>query len=199
MTHPFSPRYTQPSCPYDSSRVNFAIHVRLGDRGSERLRATEEWVDLFLICFYFVVNLFLLCFDIERFLPSPSQVPKPSENLMEDVTREIEAEAQPSLLFHVFSETKNGCPSETNGTVAEFPNWMLDPDEVRQEFFLVFGKLRHYLRCYLYLLNLFPPLLTDSRMHSCTRARQLPRERGWRGFLLSRKVGVLRGVIRNSS
>lgn len=53
------------------------------------------------------------------------------QNVMETITKEVEAEGQPSPLFHVFSETKDGCPSETSGTFPEFPTWTLEPDEVR--------------------------------------------------------------------
>lgn len=42
-TAAFLNRYRRPRCPYDSSHLSFAIHIRLGDRGSGQHAITEEY------------------------------------------------------------------------------------------------------------------------------------------------------------
>lgn len=53
------------------------------------------------------------------------------EKLMDTMSEVVQAEGQPAPVFYVFSETVKQCPSEDTGTFDEFPDWELDPDEVR--------------------------------------------------------------------
>lgn len=52
---------------------------------------------------------------------------------MESITKEVQEEGQPVPLFHIFSQTKEDCPSKETGTFSEFPNWPLDSEEVGGE------------------------------------------------------------------
>lgn len=56
---------------------------------------------------------------------------------MDVITKEVVLMGQPSPLFHIFSQTKEECPSEETGTFAEFPNWPLNQEEVRRLSFVV--------------------------------------------------------------
>ena len=49
---------------------------------------------------------------------------------MDIITKEVVSQGQVPPLFHIFSQTKEECPSEETGAFAEFPKWPLDPEEV---------------------------------------------------------------------
>lgn len=100
-------RYEPPTCPYSKDRLDFAIHVRLGDRALGR--GGEK---------------------------GAVAIPEPYEGhlsqLMDTIAEEM-ASYQPLLpMFHIFTETEHPCPSGDNGTFPEFPNWPVEPDQVSQ-------------------------------------------------------------------
>lgn len=75
---------------------------------------------------------------------------------MDVITKEVVSQGQPPPLFHIFSQTKEDCPSEETGTFDEFPKWPLDQDEVRRsseakKFFVLVEVVRVILAICLYL------------------------------------------------
>lgn len=85
---------------YNDHELNFAIHVRLGDRMQLLTDTEASHLD-----------------HLGRF--------------MNDVTESVVLRGLDPPAFHVFSETADPCPSEVDGTFAEFPKWPVEMDQVR--------------------------------------------------------------------
>lgn len=86
-------------CAFDPTRLNFAVHVRLGDR----IASAESLAQHFRLL----------------------------EELMDTITNVMRENGLQTALFHVFSETKEPCPSPETGLFDEFPTWPVEIDQVR--------------------------------------------------------------------
>lgn len=81
------------------SRLNFAIHIRLGDRKGVD-QATVKYLELL-------------------------------ETFMDTVSAAVVEQGYSAPLFHIFSETVAPCPWPSTNAFSEFPNWPVEPDQVR--------------------------------------------------------------------
>jgi len=55
------------------------------------------------------------------------------EDFMDTISSRVSSIGHDPPLFHIFSETKDPCPSPNNGVFKEFSRWPIDMQQVRPE------------------------------------------------------------------
>lgn len=91
---------SEPECQFSPSRVDVAIHVRLGDRVAEDDgNSLDTYFDLL-------------------------------EDFMTTVSSALSRMGQEPPFFHIFSEVVSPCPSSDGGYFEEFPRWPVNEDQV---------------------------------------------------------------------
>lgn len=89
-------------CGFDETRLNVAIHVRMGDRRAYENSTAADYFKL-----------------LEQFM----------ETVTEEV---VVGKGLSPPVFHVFSETVEPCPAAEAGAFEEFPAWPVEDDQVRK-------------------------------------------------------------------